>query len=110
MPGTKRKKWGWIFLALFLVLVVGGAVGYRIAVGILKGKVVEALGPGSEIQDIQVGWSGVVVRGLRIKGPQGWPAQDALRAERVTIVPSLLDLLSGEIRVRSVTIEKPYLS
>jgi len=95
---------------MLLVLVVGGAVGYRIAVGILKGKVVEALGPGSEIQDIQVGWSGVVVRGLRIKGPQGWPAQDALRTERVTIVPSLLDLLSGEIRVRSVTIEKPYLS
>ena len=110
MPGTKRKKWGWIILAMLLVLVVGGAVGYRIAVGILKGKVVEALGPGSEIQDIQVGWSGVVVRGLRIKGPQGWPAQDALRTERVTIVPSLLDLLSGEIRVRSVTIEKPYLS
>ena len=110
MPGTKRKKWGWIFLALFLVLVVGGAVGYRIAVGILKGKVVEALGPGSEIQDVQVGWSGVVVRGLHIKGPQGWPGQDALRAEQVTIVPSLLDLLSGEIQVRSVTIEKPYLS
>jgi len=110
MSGTKRKKWGWIILAMLLVLVVGGAVGYRIAVGILKGKVVEALGPGSEIQDIQVGWSGVVVRGLRIKGPQGWPAQDALRTERVTIVPSLLDLLSGEIRVRSVTIEKPYLS
>ncbi|MCX5732822.1 MAG: DUF748 domain-containing protein [candidate division NC10 bacterium] len=110
MPSTKRKKWGWIILAMLLVLVAGGAVGYRIAVGILKGKVVEALGPGSEIQDIQVGWSGVAVRGLRIKGPQGWPAQDALRAERVTIVPSLLDLLSGEIRVRSVTIEKPYLS
>jgi hypothetical protein len=110
MPGTKRKKWGGICLALFLVLVVGGAVGYRIAVGILKGKVVEALGPGSEIQDVQVGWSGVVVRGLHIKGPQGWPGQDALRAEQVTIVPSLLDLLSGEIQVRSVTIEKPYLS
>ena len=110
MSGMKRKKWGWIILAVLLVLVVGGAVGYRIAVGILKGKVVEALGPGSEIQDIQVGWSGVVVRGLRIKGSQGWPAPDALRAERVTIVPNLLDLLSGEIRVRSVTIEKPYLS
>jgi Domain of Unknown Function (DUF748) len=105
-----KKKWGWIILAMFLVLMVGGAVGYRIAVGILKGKVVEALGSGSEIQDIQVGWSGVVVRGLRIKGPQGWPAQDALRAERVTIVPSLLDLFSGEIRLRSVTIEKPYRS
>ena len=85
MSGMKRKKWGWIILAVVLVLVVGGAVGYRIAVGILKGKVVEALGPGSEIQDIQVGWSGVVVRGLRIKGSQGWPAQDALRADGVDL-------------------------
>ena len=40
MSGMKRKKWGWIILAVLLVLVVGGAVGYRIAVGILKGKVV----------------------------------------------------------------------
>jgi hypothetical protein len=110
MAGTKGKKWGWIILAMLLVLVVGGAVGYRVAVGTLRDKVVEALGPGSEIEDIQVGWSGVVVRGLRLKGPQGWPAQDALRTQQVTIVPSLLDLLAGEIRVRSVTIEKPYLS
>jgi len=38
----------------------------------------EALGSGSEIADIRVGWSGVTVSGLRIKGPQGWAATDAL--------------------------------
>ena len=34
--------------------------------GILKGKVVEALGPESEIKDIRVGWSSVDVGKLRI--------------------------------------------
>jgi hypothetical protein len=110
MPGTKGKKWGLIALATLLILVVGGAIGFRIAAGILKGKVVEALGPGSEIQDIQVGWSGVSVVCLRIKGPQGWPAQDALRAERVVIAPSFRDLLTGKIRIGSISVDKPYLS
>jgi hypothetical protein len=39
-----------------------------------------------------------------------WPAEDALRAERVTIVPSLRSFFSGTPRILSVTIEGPYLS
>src|SRR4029077_19256751 len=70
----------------------------------------EALGPDSEINDVRVGWSSVEVRGLRIKGPRGWPAADTLRAERVTIVPSLRSLLSRQIGVQSITIVRPYLS
>jgi hypothetical protein len=105
-----RKRWVRIALAVITILMVGGAVAYQIAVRILKDKVVEALGPGSEVEDIQVGWSGVVMRGLRIRGPQGWPAPDALRAEQVNVVPSLFDLLGGEVRIRSIALEKPYLS
>ena len=36
-------------------LIAAGIVGFRVAVGVLKGKVVEALGPDSEISDIRVG-------------------------------------------------------
>jgi hypothetical protein len=90
--------------------VVGGIVGFRVAVGLLKDKVVQALGPESEIKDLRVGWSSVEVEGLRIKGRTGWPASDALRAERVIIVPSLRSILSGKVRVQSITIVKPYLS
>jgi len=57
-----------------------------------------------------VGWSSVEVRGLRIKGPRGWPAADTLRAERVTIVPSLRSVLSRQIGVQSITIVRPYIS
>jgi uncharacterized protein involved in outer membrane biogenesis len=110
MSNGKGKRWRLIALVALLVLLVASAVGFRMAAGVLKGKVAEALGPGSELQDLRVGWSGVVVEGLRIKGPQGWPAADTLRAERVRIVPSLRSLFSDRIRVRSITVVRPYLS
>ena len=110
MAGSRVKKWGIIGLIVLVVLVVGAAVGFRVAVQVIKGKVVEALGPESEIKELRVGWSEVKVEGLRIKGPRGWPAPDTLRADRVVIVPSLRSLLSDQIQVRSVTVVKPYLS
>ena len=89
MSNGKGMRWRLIALVALLILLVASAVGFRMAADVLKGKVAEALGPGSELQDLRVGWSGVIVEGLRIKGPQGWPAADTLRAERVRIVPSL---------------------
>jgi len=110
MASSRARRWGLIGLVVVVVLFAGALVGFRIAVGIIKGKVVEALGPESEVKELHVGWSSVAVEGLRIKGPQGWPAVDALRAERVVVVPALRSLLSGEIQVRSVTIVRPYIS
>jgi uncharacterized protein involved in outer membrane biogenesis len=110
MAGSKAMKWGIVTLAAVLVLVAGGIIGLRIVVGITKGKVVEALGPESEIQDLKVGWFTVEIKGLRIKGRQGWPAADTLRVERVVIAPSLRSLLSDTIRISSITVVRPYLS
>jgi hypothetical protein len=110
MAAGKGKRWALIALVVLAVLIAGGIVGIRVAVGALKGKVVEALGPESEIRDIRVGWSSVDLAELRIKGPRGWPAADTLRAERVVVVPSLRSVLSRQIGVRSITIFRPYLS
>ncbi len=110
ITSAKARWWGLIALVAVLVLLGGSVVAFRMAAGVLKGKVAEALGPGSELKDLRVGWSGVVVEGLRIKAPQGWPAADTLRAERVRIVPSLRSLLSDRIRLRSITVVRPYLS
>jgi len=110
MASTKTKKWALIILAAIVLLVVGAIVGLQAAVGLLKGKVVEALGPDSEIKELRVRWSAVEINGLRIKARQGWPSADTLRAERVVIVPSLRSLLSGRIQVGSITIVRPYLS
>jgi uncharacterized protein involved in outer membrane biogenesis len=110
MISPKAMKWGIIVLVVVVVLGIGGIIGFRTAVGIIKGKVVEALGPESEITDLKVGWFTVEVDGLRIKGRQGWPAPDALRVERVVIVPSPRSLLSSTIQILSITVVRPYLS
>jgi len=110
MTAGRGKRWGLIALVILVVLIAGGIVGFRVAVGVLKGKVVEALGLDSEIKDIRARWSSVDLRELRIKGPRGWPAADTFRAERVVIVPSLRSMLSRQIAVLSITIVRPYLS
>ena len=92
------------------VLAVGGIAGYRMAVAELKRQVESALGPESRIESIGVGFTGVTVSGLRIGAPDGWPVNDALRADRVTITPSLAAALVGKLRVSSITVTAPYLS
>lgn len=110
MTAGKAKKRAVITLAVFMVIIVGSAVGFRVAVGILKNKVVEALGPDSEIGRLRVGWDGLDIEGLRIRGTHGWPAEYTLRAERVTLVPGILSFFSGKYRISSITIVRPYLS
>ncbi len=110
MGSARTKRWGLLVVIGMVVLILGGLVGFQLAVRLLRDKVVEALGPESELKALRVRWSAVEVEGLRIKGRQGWPATDALRAERVRIVPSLRGLFSGTIRVGSISIVRPYLS
>ena len=46
MASSKAKTWALIALVVILALIVGGIIGFRIAAGILKDKVAQALGPG----------------------------------------------------------------
>jgi len=64
MAAGKGKRWALIALVVLVFLIAGGIVGFRVAVGVLRGKVVEALGPGSEIENIRAGWSSVDLEGL----------------------------------------------
>jgi hypothetical protein len=104
------KRWATIIFVVVVFFAVGTVVGFRIAVRMLKDKVVGALGAGSQIAELKVGWKSIELVGLEIAAPKGWPASWTLQAERVTIVPSLRSLLASEIRISSITVEKPYLS
>ncbi|HEU4341766.1 MAG TPA: DUF748 domain-containing protein [Candidatus Binatia bacterium] len=104
------KRWGIFIAAIVFFLLGAGFIGFRMAVQMLKGKVVEALGPGSEVTELKVRWSSVELAGLNIKGPKGWPAARTLHADRVKIVPSLRSLLTNQIQIASITVENPYLS
>jgi hypothetical protein len=109
-PAASWPRARWLLGAVALLAVVL-IVAFGAAVSVLESKVAEALGKHSETSAIRVGWSGVVVEGLRIPAPSGWPAADALRAERVTVVPTLRSLVRGDpYRIWSVTLHRPYLS
>jgi hypothetical protein len=111
MTGRTRSRWLLGGMLMFGALVAAAIVAFGAAVALLKDRVAQALGPTSEVAALRVAWSGVVIEGLRIPGPPGWPSRDALRAESVTIVPTLRSLISGETyRIASVTIRRPYLS
>jgi uncharacterized protein involved in outer membrane biogenesis len=96
--------------SIILVVLLAAAVGFRIAVSKLKDKVVVALGPGSELEQLNVRWSSIELVRLRVPSPKDWPSKRTFEAERIKLVPSLRSLLSNDVKVASVEIEKPYVS
>ncbi|HUF42416.1 MAG TPA: DUF748 domain-containing protein [Verrucomicrobiae bacterium] len=104
------KRWQIIVLAVLAIFGVTVIAGYRTGVKLLQSQIVEALGPGSRLTEIKVNWFSVELFGLSIDGPKGWPASRTLEAERVVVVPDLRSLLSDQIRISSIVVEKPYLS
>ena len=109
-PPTRRT--GWRLWVIALVIVVAALLGmWRAALYRLESGVLRVLGPDADLQDVSVGWPGVVVIDkLSLKSPKGWPAKETLRAERVKIVPTLRSLFSERMIVRRVKIEGGYLS
>lgn len=111
----KKNRLARIALILFLILALfaaAAAIGLRYATRALKAQVETALGAESEIGEITVGWSAIEINDITIRGPQGWPAEHTLRAQRITIVPDLRSLLSDRstVRVKNIRVDDAYLS
>jgi hypothetical protein len=85
-------------------------IGLHFATRELKIQVEKALGPDSEVAEITVGLSSIELRGIRIRAPKGWPAEDTLRAERIVVTPDLVGLVSSRLHVPKITVENAYLS
>ena len=110
MANSKSQSRFLIVLAVLATLAVVFAGGLFFGAKALKGKVEQALGPEADIGEIRLGLGAVEVINLRLKAPPGWPAPDALRAERIRIAPDLLALLSGKVGISSITVDKGYVS
>lgn len=113
MP-SKTRRWTLIIATTVVALLIAGFFAFQFAVRSLKGRVAQALGPQGEVKEIRVGLTGIELIGLRIRAPhsadQPWPAEDELRAERIKIVPAILDLLSARVVLRSIRVEGAYIS
>lgn len=110
MAKTRAVRWILIVAAAVATIVVAGVAAMHLAARKLEPAVLEALGPESQIDNVRVGFTSIVVTGVRVGAPKGWPAESTLSAERVVVVPDLRQLLSRQIYVTSVTIENGYIS
>lgn len=110
MTKTRAGRWMLIAVAVLVALGIAGLAAMYLAARSLEPAVLEALGPESEIDNLRVGFTGIVITGVRVGAPKGWPAESTLSADRVIVVPDLRQLLSRQIYITSVTIENGYIS
>ena len=108
MTRTRRRlTWAATVLLAFVLL---GFIGLNVAVRQLRSEIEAALGPRASVGALNVGWTGLEVLDLRIKGAAGWPVEDELRARRVHVRPDLRSLFGGPWRIAAVQVEDGYLS
>lgn len=102
----------WIVaLAIVVLLGLGALLALRFAMRELPARVAEALGPRASVEAIELGWTGVQVRGLVVRGAAGrWPSEHELRADRVSIRPALSSLWRAGWQLSQVSVEGGYLA
>ena len=96
--------------AAVLVLAVAAIAVLQFASRRLESALQQALGPRASIGSVAVGWTGVEVHDLRLRGAgASWPAEDELRAQRVHVRPDLASLWSTGWQVHKIEVESAYL-
>ncbi|WP_255987490.1 DUF748 domain-containing protein [Chitinolyticbacter albus] len=105
-----KRRLLFALLALLIVLPPLTFWGFRLATRQLQQEVLAALGPEAHIASLELSWSTLEIRGLRIKAPAGWPATETLVAEHVVLRPELRTLFFGQVRIRKIEVEGAYLS
>ncbi len=104
------RRWLVIGLCLAAAATAGAFIAYRLALNELRAQVLSALGPASEIGEIDLSFRAIRITSLGIKAPPGWPAKYALHAGRVVLVPELSALLTGAVVISSIHVDHASLA
>jgi hypothetical protein len=89
-------------IVLVLVVVVLG--GLYFAQYEVKQRVIAALGPLGSAESIDVGFTSVRLTQVVLKAPPGWPAPYALRADQITVIPDVRELVQKRVHIRSIVV------
>ena len=108
----RRRVLHWALgVFVLLALCAGGVVAaLHFAARSLKQDILQALGPESRVADVRVGFTSVIVSGVEVPAPKGWPAKKTLSAERVVVVPDLRQLVQRKVVVNRLTVTGAYIS
>lgn len=104
------RRWLVIGLCIAVAATAGAFIAYRLALNELRAQVLSALGPASEIGEIDLSFRAIRITALGIKAPPGWPAKYALHAARVVLVPDLSALLTGAVVISSIHVDHASLA
>jgi hypothetical protein len=104
MPGSTRTRWTAVTAGVLLALVVLAVVALGIAQREIRARVIAVLGPLGSAQSMDVGFTSVQLNEVVLKAPPGWPAPDALRAKRITLVFDVRDALAHRLHLRAVAV------
>jgi len=110
VPGPRFSRRLLIAAVVVLGVAVGAFFALRAGVRLVERQVTAALGPGSQVGSLRADWNDVEITDLRIAAPDGWPAPESLRAERVQIVPSWRSLIADRIGIARVEVTGAHLS
>ncbi|SSW66874.1 DUF748 domain-containing protein [Achromobacter agilis] len=96
-----RSPWGNALAVLVLLAAVAGVLAFA-AVRLAEQRIANMLGPRSQVADVSVGFTRVVLTDVIVGGGQG---QEDARARRVVLEPEWSALLRQEAVFKSVAVE-----
>jgi uncharacterized protein involved in outer membrane biogenesis len=88
-------------IVLLVTIALGGLYFVQHEV---KERIVEALAPLGTAESIDVGFSAITLRRVRLTAPDDWPTHDAMTADEITMTPDVRDLLQHHVHIRSVVV------
>jgi hypothetical protein len=104
MAMSNPRRVAIVAASIVLVLLAVALGGLYFVQYEVKQRVIAALGPLGSAERIDVGLTSVRLTHVLLKPPAGWPAPDVLRADQITIVPDIHDLLARRVHIRSVIV------
>lgn len=106
--GAQRgARWAVGIVVAVIAVAIGG---WFFIAHQMKERIRETLGPNGSVDEIDVGFGHVTLTRVRLRGPKGWPASDAMRAERIVLDVDMRAALSNRVHLRSVSVDNYYLS
>ena len=106
----RMKKALLVAAGVLAALALAVVAGLHYASRTIEDAALKALGPESEIQEVNVRLTDIELLGVRVGAPKGWPAETALHARRVVLKPKLSQIFSERIELTDVTIQDGYIS
>lgn len=99
-----------IAAAVLVLLAIAAAVAYHLASRKLEDSIIQAFGPNAQVGSTERGFGHMSFKDVQVKAPERWPAEWAMRADRITVTSSLREVVGSQIWISRVEAENGYLS